>query len=712
MVSSERRDGRSTEERPTERQRPAGSLWKTLVLLAAALGGASAPLFMPSQMARSYRVETDLLLRDADGRQADAFLADAKRSLQTSTFLDAAIRHMKTEAPGLAEAQTQSVFGFLSDLVTRRDMRLSAMEDDERRALAGAISLRRDDAAAGDAAHDEGDPVGRLVRMAIVAETKDPQRAVLAANAVADLLAVSGGRGGEALRAGVHTARKQLEEAQGAYEAIEISPADMEAYRIWTADRQALLAEKAAVESRLSDAKARLTQVAGLNVDDILAQNLPEILPKTLAEAGMDSGLEDARRRHQDALLKVQQLSEALGPRHPKLVAAKAAEEDARAAIAKVVAGLAAGLKQNVEGLKQQQGEIETRLAGLQALPQAETAGLKMAREAEVDAARRAYLQALDRSRANADSAAQSVTRLPPARLADVESSGLPAWLSSLMGALALSCLAGAVLPSRGRQPAAQHEKVWARRTEPGTEALMAAIAPARPPAGGPPMVSAAQRPAGSLPAEGPAPSAPIKALEHGVPRAPAHHAAERVPVAPVAPIVPMTMPSFDDYYRIAQEVAKEVAQEVAEKVAKEISHKTFHEIPHEAGREGAAQRSGSAPQGAGLLFKRLAANDDGQRQAVQQHRLETMLLAHRAAPSGDRPLPALLAEILDRHPIGTTEQAETAPLSDHEELMRLKQGIAILRRQMEERITEDRSGEDHGHALLAAMPRRTASRG
>lgn len=596
--------------RPPRAVRKGGLAVKACVLSVAAALGALVPFLLPVDLSRHYTAETELELPGAGRAQQTAFLAEAHRKLEAQAFLDQALHRIASSLPAASEPQQLTALGFLSDLVTRRDVRPSTAERLERSRLAEQIVL-------------VGGDTDRRVAVAV----RDPnaERAVVTANAIADLLA-SSGQGqplGEAET--VRTARQKLEKVQAELEAIAVPDHELDALKALETGRSELAAERDALDAAQAALQEKAALLGELQPRSILDNAVPEALAGT--------GLEDARRRYQDAKLEVDQLSVSLGPRHPRLVAAKATEDEARAAIATSLQRAAANLKQQQDGLKAQIQDLTKRQADLNAQPVSEAARKRLALENQLDEARRIYLDAL-RLAEQAPQSSPSVIRLDRATVAAAEASGLPAWLYSLLGALAAVCLAGAAMPARIADEAEEErfaDVPATRLPERSNEPEFSQLRPSDPIHRSDTLRIAAPSDLGIFNAPESLP--------------PAGTVARTVVPEPMP-----RMPSFDAYYEPKQQYPAKPAwmEALAEHAANDA----------DPGR----------PDDSVVL---------------------SALLSNRTVPSEQQTLPVLLASILSRRQAEARPEVRAQYAAEDREMLELKRGIEALRRQVEEQLAD-----------------------
>lgn len=496
------------------------SALRSLVLLASVAIGAAVPSALPLDLSRQYQVEArlEIVTRRADTAAADRLLQRVSDELHSPALLDQLQAQMNLiAAPGFA-GNTPTSLDFLTDIMARREMTVAAQESAARERLSRMLSVSR--------------PQGSNL-LVIEARAGDAEAAAVLANSAADLVArrlEAKALNGET--EAVETARKRLDEAQVTLDRVAVEPSELEKQRALEDARAILDAEHTRVTASIDATAQRAQVLSSLNVADVLTKPLPPMLD--------GSGLDDLRQRHLEASLQVDRLSADFGPLHPRLIAAKGALDEARAAIGAALQRLGAGYRQQGQALTQELAALEKRRTELNATPVSAAVQQRMSLETEVDAARKAYLEAMR----GGGTAERRAPELRPEGGADPQlavASGLPRWLHTLIGGLSGLCLGAALLPAR-------------RREEPVSVAEL----PARDPIMDPKKV-AVQAPVAPMAV----PAAPVMAVSPVLePAAPVIRAAKPVALPP--------MPSFDDYYRDERLLSHAVEEDLAEELGED----------------------------------------------------------------------------------------------------------------------------------------------
>lgn len=488
--------------RPADAANRGRSFLRATGILVCVSLGAAMPFVLPFDMSRQYQVEArlEIVAPGSGSASADQLLRRTADALNAPKLLDALQKQMESmDVPGFA-ADAPSSLEVLSDIMARREITVAGQEAAQRDRLSRMLSVHR----------LQGSNL-----LVIQARAGDAETAAALANSAADLvsrtLSVTAPRGDTSA---VEAARQRLDDAQVALDQVHVEPAELERFKTLDDDRAILDAQHARVTASIETTSQRAQALSSLKVMDVLTKPLPSALD--------GAGLDELRQRYLDGSLQVERLSAEFGPLHPRLVAAKGALEETRGDIAAALQRLATGYRQQGQALTQELATIEQRRQALDKTPVSTAVQQHIALKAELDLARKAYLDVMQTSGFAAD---PIQPQLRPEGGADPQmaiASGLPRWLYSLLGALSGLCLGAALLPSRRRDA----QDVDAEMPLPAT-----AAEPAKEPVVMPPV----------LPVAMPDP----KVVQQ--------------------PFLP-TMPSFDDYYRderlFAQAVELDLAQE------------------------------------------------------------------------------------------------------------------------------------------------------
>lgn len=285
-------------------------------------------------------------------------------------------------------------------------------------------------------------------QMLVRADAREALEAARLANAAAAVLARHLGQPatGEADQR-VAAARQVVQAAEAALAAEAVAAEDRQRWQAEAARQADIEARLARGRAALAEAHLALEAVRGLTLAGVLETSPP-------AAAGLDQ-IEPLRRQFLDARLLAERLAADLGPRHPKLIAARQAVDEARAAIGKALENERSRRQQETARLEDDLRRLGEEQARIAARPVSVAEQRHREREAALATAREA-LSAAESAARRAEPAPQVVASLTmPARAVEATATGLPLWLASLMGSLAALCLAAAALP--GRRPQEQN---------------------------------------------------------------------------------------------------------------------------------------------------------------------------------------------------------------------------------------------------------------
>lgn len=424
---------------PEPRKRAFGLTGKSLIsgaiLLSSAAFGATVPAVLPVDLNQTYSASAEYSFKSATsstinlGSQAQDLLAQPET-------LDAIAKQLDWGLIGATGDSSQTSLNFLNELMTGREMTLGRSEAAQRVRLAAMLAIV---------------PAGNLNSVQIAATAQNAQFAADAANAAAaQLAAMSAGTASSGEHPQIELARKALEQAQIALDNSGVSDDAVRAERQIGIERDALSADVERLQTHLESLTRQSETLLKMKFADVLTQVLPEEMAL--------SGLETVRRRFLDAQLNVDQLSAELGPRHPRFLAAKAAADEGRAAVAKALSAIVADIgRQKAQAARELDG-LKTKLATLQNRAVPEEVSRRLELEKTLETARKDYLETLRQTNASASSAIKAEqTRIASAN--DVATHGLPHWIYTLLGALAGLCLGGACLPARLHSQASQDDE-------------------------------------------------------------------------------------------------------------------------------------------------------------------------------------------------------------------------------------------------------------
>lgn len=320
----------------------------------------------------------------------------------------------------------QGVFDFLNDLLTGEAMTIDRSEASLRQRLQTMLTPLIS-------------PDHRTVT--VLAKSAEAEEAAKVANASAEVLKRLFERETPPqTEQNLTKLREDLQQAEAAKDALGISEADVASFQQDQNQRTVLAVQKDDLGRQQDMLNARAQALAKWKASDFAGRVLPEELQAL--------GLDAQRQRLFDAQLKVQQLSASLGPKHPTLMAAEGAANEARTAVAKAVTALIAETNRQLGDVKVEDAQVEKDLIALTAKPVSVALREHVALEKKIEDLRKIYLDAMRAERREVKPAAL-ILPLQPAKASEVSVSGLPLWVYSVLGGLAGLCLGGACLPGR-----------------------------------------------------------------------------------------------------------------------------------------------------------------------------------------------------------------------------------------------------------------------
>lgn len=348
-----------------------------LTTSALVLVGATAPLFLTSGFTRKYAVETALRIDAASLSKTEKqrALEEAGKAVRSPASLDGMVRTLDLARDLEFAVSAPSAVGVLSDIVTGREMTVSAADAKLRDRLSAAFTANAD--ANGD-------------RISILVETTDANKSTR----IARLVAAAYER--ELAVAAVRSARSHAADLERAMHNAETAVA---AALPKGSDRDAALREaqeRSSLDEDISMLDAALTQLRG-DAATVAATTLADVLAKPLTSVFDYSGIDQMRQNHVDAKILLDQLSASLGPRHPRLIAAQASLDDARSKIDATVKRLSTSLKQQEETAATELAGLKSRREKLAATPPSADAKALADLQVKADKARQDYLKATQR---------------------------------------------------------------------------------------------------------------------------------------------------------------------------------------------------------------------------------------------------------------------------------------------------------------------------
>ncbi len=344
----------------------------TIVALAAMLG-AGAAFATALSVPRHFAAETRLKVQDA----TEATISTAMSSLRSERTLDNLARALDLSSDSEFSAHRSGGTGLIMDLLTGEPLTVSEAEARMRERLSQAIESR----------YDKG--AGEL---SIYATAGSPERASSIANILAErfVQAVTLAGAGSADPV-LEKLRQTLDRAEAALSGFvtQFGEHKIAALRSTHAADEQLAGKITEAENRLAELKGKLASASLMKPEDVLSKVLPDSLEYT--------GLDYQRQRHVDAKLLVDRLAAELGPRHPRLLAARSALAEIRSDITKALAQLVGSLRQQEESAVRQLTALRNENAKTAKDDATVRVAARLAElEVAVDEARRNYLRALD----------------------------------------------------------------------------------------------------------------------------------------------------------------------------------------------------------------------------------------------------------------------------------------------------------------------------
>ncbi|MCJ8506435.1 hypothetical protein MUU53_00755 [Rhizobium lemnae] len=413
-------------ESPDASNRSVGkSLLSGAILLSSAALGAFIPGVLPFDLQQSYQASAVYLVKPLPP-STDGIAEAARARLAQQETLNAIAKQLDWNRLGETGEQSQTSLGFLRELMTGREMTLGRSEAAQRERLERMLLVSA-----------AGYPGGILVS----ASSTNAQFAADAANAAAmQLASLEGGASSSGIGSQIDIARKALEQAQIALDNAGVTDEAVRAERQIEVERDALAADVERLQGQIDDLTKQVETLLKMKFSDVLSQPLPEELAQT--------GLESLRQRYLSAQMNVDQLSAELGPRHPRFLAAKAAVDEARAAVAKALSGIVTDLNRQKARTAKELDDVKPKLEMLQKRTVPEPITRRLELEKNVENARKIYLDRL--REANISQASTVRAELTTTATATNASAiGMPHWIYMMFGALAGLCIGGACLPAR-----------------------------------------------------------------------------------------------------------------------------------------------------------------------------------------------------------------------------------------------------------------------
>lgn len=395
-----------------------GTARKVLLALttsALVVAGATAPQLLGHDFTRKYAVETTIGV-DAGGlskTEKQRAIAEAGKAVRSAANLDGMARTLDLGRDEEFAVAAPSAFGIMSDLLTGKAMTASAADAKLREHLSAAFTATPD--ASGN-------------RIVISVETTDARKSTRIARAVAETYQR------ELSGAAVSSARSRTAQLESAMQTAEAAVSQALAKGGEQNELRRAEEERLTLEQEIATLESAVTQLRD-DIKTVSATSLSDVLTKSLSSSFDYSGIDQMRQMHVDAKLLVDQLSASLGPRHPRLLAAQAALNEARSKIDAALKNLSTSLKQREATATGELAELKARQQKIAATPPSPEMLALSELQTKADTARKAYSDAVQRLDAAAVAVPITVKTVAPANAASAEPVGLPMWMLSAIGA-------------------------------------------------------------------------------------------------------------------------------------------------------------------------------------------------------------------------------------------------------------------------------------
>jgi succinoglycan biosynthesis transport protein ExoP len=398
---------------------------QTIGRLALATFAMAAGALLAPPLAETWRSPSrvDVVLAAEGAIVDEPVFAALSKHAHSPPFLDGLVAEQRLQFSNERSVDKTTTIGIIKDLILGSETTVADREEALRAQLAASITLA-------------SSAKGQTLTLSATAD--DAVTASRVANAAARRLSSDAG----ALDLSRHDPdteqlRHAAEEAENAFTEFttELGPQKLAALRLAEGETRALSDEIASADRRLAEITRRLEHVSSMTVPDVLARPLPDSLDFT--------ALDYHRQRHVEAKLQMDQLSNQLGPRHPRLLSASGAVDAPAKDIQPALTKLSAELQRQQEAASAQLAAQRNRLTERVTETGEQVERLKVL-EGEAETSREAYDLAL---RADAGSDTRRLLLIPlnkvpgPATsesLPNVAVVGLGA-AGGLMGALTVS---------------------------------------------------------------------------------------------------------------------------------------------------------------------------------------------------------------------------------------------------------------------------------
>ncbi|QSZ55893.1 hypothetical protein [Rhizobium sp. ZX09] len=347
---------------------------------AATVTGAALPLLLVDSGFRGYVSQAQIEVSQTayDAPDATRFLAMARRTLLSPRGLDRISSDLKLKPADLVGVRKQGEFHLLVDLLTGADARPLSPREALNSAVGDGIGL--------ELSPDE-------TTLIVTSRAATPEAAMRLTDYLSMRIMADGKAGTmtPAMRE-MERARTRMDEAEAALSGFQMRHGDA-------------VTEVQQLEQQLRDVNERITaatrQQQSLQADLAAASALKpnDLFSKPLPSGIAFSALEDIRQKHAAASMALSSISVDYGPKHPRHIAARNAEDAVQALAAPALRQLLDALRADEKRLAEEIADAEAerkknldRLNGLGVAP-----GEFSRLQGELETARNTYLEASER---------------------------------------------------------------------------------------------------------------------------------------------------------------------------------------------------------------------------------------------------------------------------------------------------------------------------
>lgn len=291
-----------------------------------ALAGGMFPLVALNAGFKGYISQASVEIKSSDGRALNsaAILGDSHRKFFSVTSLGRAVSDLKLHSDELQGLEKQSKLGLLMDLLTGENAKTVNTLNATEAALANSILITQA-------------PIDGQLRVEATAAT--PQAAARIADYVAMRIIADASVGAPSAARQEDSARAALDKAEA-----ELTGFQMRHGNVSVSQMQALQQQIADIDAAVSslnrqrdEMRGAMTAASTMKADDVFTKPLPS--------AAAFQALESVRQAFSNAKMALAAVSINYGPKHPRVIAAQNAVDEARALAAPAIKRVADGLK-------------------------------------------------------------------------------------------------------------------------------------------------------------------------------------------------------------------------------------------------------------------------------------------------------------------------------------------------------------------------------